>query len=300
MDKSVTGTIFRQIYSWLKALHPLTFVIPLVSCAVGLVFAAREGRISRVNSTLIVLAGVFLQAGVNLVNTFFEIRHSEAVQKQTERVFGPQRKKIDWIILLTGLGFFLMVFPIGLFLFYRTGLIFLIFALIALISGYFYAGEPFLYKKRSFAVPFIFFFMGVLMVTASYYAAAFRLSLDVLWISLPVSFLVGAILLSEELRDYEQDGWKGHKTLSIRIGYLTAVGIFFAFLIAAYVSVFILRLFTVIHSIGFIFIAVPFLIPPLILLFRANRDWLIRAMLIHHAVFGICYCLEISLRRPII
>ena len=61
--------------------------------------------------------------------------------------------------------------------------------------------------------------MGVLMVYGSWFALTGMHNMDIILYSLPVSCLTSALLLSNELRDYQSDIKEHLNTLSVRIGF---------------------------------------------------------------------------------
>ena len=231
----------RTLRAWLVALRPASLVIAAFSCFLGVALAWRDGRGDLLSSILVVAAGILLQSGVNLVNDFFEFKRRKVDDKIAHlAVFGAESDLLEWFIFLTGLACFAVVVPVGLFLAWRTGWWLLALGGVGFVGGYFYTGEPFNYKRRGLGVIFVFFLMGVLMVAGSYWATSGMLSIPVIWVSLPVSILVSLILLTNELRDFESDSRHGIRTLSVRIGYTAAAGLYLALLGLAYAGPWVL------------------------------------------------------------
>ena len=157
----------------MKALRPPSLVIALVSCGLGAALAWRDGRGDLVATVLVVAAGMVLQAGVNLVNDFFEFKTRRVDDKIAHLgMFGPERQLVEWFIFLSGLACFAAVVPAGLYLAWRSGWPFAVLGAAGLVGGYAYTGEPLNYKRRGLGVPLVFFLMGVLLVAGSYFAVA--------------------------------------------------------------------------------------------------------------------------------
>ena len=188
----------RTIRAWMKALRPASLVIAAFSCFLGVALAWREGSRDITLSILVLAAGILLQAGVNLVNDFFEFKQRKLDDKIAHlAVFGQERDLLEWFIFLTGLACFAAVVPAGLYLAWRSGWPLLVLGAVGFAGGYFYTGEPFNYKRRGLGVVFVFFLMGVFMVAGSWYALTARLSALPVLASLPVSLLVSLILLDQ-------------------------------------------------------------------------------------------------------
>ncbi|KXG77894.1 prenyltransferase [Thermotalea metallivorans] len=217
-----------------KALRPFSFTIAFISCLLGIVLAWREGYADFHKAFLIILSGILLQSGVNLVNDFFEFKQGKLENKiACFHIFGREREWTEICIFIAGLLCFACTVPIGLYLVYRSGMQLFYLGVIGFVGGYFYTGEPFNYKRRGLAVVFVFFLMGVFMIYGSYYAMTAKFSMEVLWISLPISLLVSLLLLSNELRDYERDKERDIRTLTVRIGYQKGKMLYVVFVIAA-------------------------------------------------------------------
>ncbi|HEY0995744.1 MAG TPA: prenyltransferase [Gemmatimonadaceae bacterium] len=221
----------------LQALRPFSFTIAAISCFLGIALAWRDGGADPFNAALTLVAGVLMQAGVNLVNDFFEFKHGQLDNKFAGlAIFGDARSRTEWVIYGTGMACFAVAVALGLVLVARTGISLLWIGIVGLLSAYFYTGEPLNYKRRGLAVALVFIFMGALMVEGAYVATAGRPSLRAAIVSIPVSLLVSLLLLSNELRDFEDDTRHGIRTLTVRIGYARGARLYRAMLAGAYVA----------------------------------------------------------------
>lgn len=282
----------RAWRAWGKALRPPSLVIALVSCGLGAALAWRDGRGDLPATAIVIAAGMVLQAGVNLVNDFFEYKTSR-IDDTISRLgmFGPERTLVEWFIFLSGLACFAAVVPAGLYLAWRSGWPFAALGAAGLVGGYAYTGEPLNYKRRGLGVPLVFFLMGVLLVAGAYYAVARTLSAGIVLASLPVSALVSLILLANELRDHEPDGRHGIRTLTVRIGYRASCVLYLALLAVAYLGVGALGVAGLVPRPWLVVAAAPFAVPPTLMAFRPHegRQSIIPLVMLHHLVFGCLY-----------
>lgn len=290
----MTGqNLVSLLRAWLKALRPASLVIAGFSCFLGVALAWQAGRANLLNAVLVLAAGIVLQAGVNLVNDFFEFKQRKVDDKIAHlAVFGAERDLLEWFIFLTGLACFAVVVPVGLFLAWRTGWPLLALGAVGLAGGYFYTGEPFNYKRRGLGVVCVFFLMGVLMVVGSYYATSGTLAWLPVWTSIPVSLLVSLILLTNELRDYEPDGRHAIRTLTVRLGYRAASGLFLTLLVLAYMGPWVLSSLGMFRRPWLTLFALPFAAAPTVLVFRpaSPRAPLIPLVMLHHLAYGALFC----------
>ena len=133
--------------------------------------------------------------------------------------------------------------------------------------------------------------MGVFMITGSFYAITGTISKEIVLISIPVSLLVSAILLTNELRDYEADKSHDLKTLVVRCGLLTGKILYILLVLLAYIVSIILFFNGLFPHLYFIFLGLPFvflsyhhIIKP-----EGKRKFAIPFMMIHHIFFGTAF-----------
>ena len=291
-----------DLRSWragLKALRMPSLVIAAFSCALGVVLAWVGGRGDLLNSIAVMVAGLALQAGVNLVNDFFEFRQRRVDDKIVNLGFSaPDRELLEWLIFLVGAAFFGFAGLVGLFLAWRTGWPLICLGVIGFAGGFFYTGEPLNYKRRGLAVLLVFFLMGIMMVGGSYYAVAGTITAEVILASLPLSLLVSLILLANELRDFDADTRHRIRTLAVRIGYRAAILLYCALLACAYIVPLFLWGAAMFPHLRFLYMALPFALPPFFFLARPseNRAPVIPLVMVHHLAFGALFCLTYFVR----
>jgi 1,4-dihydroxy-2-naphthoate octaprenyltransferase len=129
---------------------------------------------------------------------------------------------------------------LGLWLVYLRGIPILVLGLVGFIGGLFYTAKPVGMKYRALGVPWVFMMMGPLMILGAYMAQGLLFDWHVIWISLPVGFLVSAILHSNDFRDIEDDTRAGIRTASIMGGTALARVEYYSLLLGAYISVIVL------------------------------------------------------------
>ena len=278
-----------------RAFRAPSLVIAAVSCALGVALAFRAGAWDWINAVAVIVCGLALQSGVNLVNDFFEFMQGKVEDKAQNLGFSrSDRITLEWLIFLVGLAFFGFAGLVGLFIAWRTGWPVIVLGAGGFLGGFFYTGEPLNYKRRGLAVPIVFFLMGVAMIAGSYYAVARSFSWDIVAISVPVSFLVSLILLTNELRDFEADTSFGVRTLTVRIGYAGGVRLYCVLLVLAYGSPALLSAAGLFSHLWYIFLALPFTVPPFLLMGRPyeRRHAIVPAVMLHHLAYGTAFCIS--------
>jgi len=217
----------RSQYNFWGALRVFSLAVALVSCGLGIRLGWDMANPQYALAVLLLLGGVLAQAGMNLINDIEDLasananRISDAAKKRIAR-----NQKLGWVA-------FALAAAIGLYLVSLRGWplfgIFLVSALLALS----YNAGPLNFKNNGIAIVQVFLLMGLIMVEASYFTMTAEFSSKVLWLSLPVSLLISLLLLSNEIRDYENDLNDQSHTLSVRIGLPAAQKLYWGIVIMA-------------------------------------------------------------------
>lgn len=111
-------------------------------------------------------------------------------------------------------------------------------------AGYFYTGGPLPIAYTPFGEIVAGFFMGVLIILISFYIQTGLITLMSVLISIPISILVGAILLSNNIRDLDGDKRSGRKTLAILLGRQRAIYLLGAMFLTSYLWIIMLVIFS--------------------------------------------------------
>lgn len=210
--------------SW-KAFRPFSLTLAIGSTTLGIVAAYKMGAINFSNSRdlllviLVTIAGLLAQSGANLVNDYFEgsFRYYRPSGRKV-KFLGVDRTYFDIYVFLWAMACFGLASLIGLYLIYITDYKMLIIGLIGIFGAYAYTGEPFVFKRKGLGVPISFITMGPLMVLGASYPFTKELSLYPILLSLPASFIIPALMISNEMRDFQRDANLSLGTLSVRIG----------------------------------------------------------------------------------
>ena len=255
-------------YRLLKALRPFSYSVAIITCGLGvaLAYAHNEGNLLR--GSLVIIAGILLQAASNLANDYADI---SLWRKQNNDLSVRIIRHIRRNFRIAGL-FTLIAVTLGLWMVYQVGWPLLLLGLFGVLGGYSYTGEPINYKQRGLGVPGVFLFTGVLMVVGSFYAVTGRWSYQVLWLSLPVSLLSASLLMANEIRDYLDDLNFNIRTLTVRFGFEKAKIIYALLLMSVYPLSFYLFWQGGINNLLYLLPSLAFVWQPIRLLFSAAGD----------------------------
>ncbi len=165
------------------------------------------------------LASLLIQIGTNLANDLFDFQRGADTEART----GPTRVTQSGLLTPAQVArgtavCFGLAFLIGLYLVARGGWPILAVGLAAIACGVLYTGGPFPLAYHGLGDVFAFAFFGVVAVVGTHYVHALTVDPLAFVVSLPVGFLVTAILVVNNLRDIPTDRAAGKRTMAVRLG----------------------------------------------------------------------------------
>ncbi len=280
-------------YRLIRALRPFSYSVALVTCGLGVALAYEQGRGNLLRAVLVMMAGVLLQAASNLANDHADLalwRHRYDTQS------AQAVKQIKRNFLLAGICA-LIASAMGLVLVWQVGWPLLVLGVFGVLGGYFYTGEPVNYKQRGLGVPAVFLLTGVLMVSGTYYGVSGVWSYWIGLISIPVSLLASALLLANEIRDYNEDLDHNIQTLTVRMGLSASKKLYVAVVISVFPVSLLLYGLDAIHSPCWLLPPLLFVPRPLTLLNPRCKNKAAKQLPPvtgrFFMVFGICFILAV-------
>lgn len=257
----------RKIKSWIKELRAPFFTASVVSILLGTAIAWANTGIFHPGYCLLTLAaGLLLHAGTNVINDYFDHKSgNDEINREYVRPFSGGSRMIQLglltplEVLVGGLLLFFLGSLIGLYLVLERGMFILLLGLIGVFSGLFYSWPSLNWSSRGFGEMLVGFNYGVLMTLGAFYVQTQKISIEPVMASLPVAFLITAVLYINEFPDYQADKQVGKKTLVVRLGRRNAVTGFYVLITATYLSLIIGVLLSVIPAFSLIGLAsLPF------------------------------------------
>jgi 1,4-dihydroxy-2-naphthoate polyprenyltransferase len=232
---SLPATSPSAVGSWILAARPKTLSAASVPVLVGSACAfALESF--RWGPALAALGGaLLLQIGANFANDVYDYEKGA----DTAERLGPTRAVQAGLITPAAMkrGMF-VVFALSLllggYLTWVAGPIILGIGLVSIVSAIAYTGGPYPLGYNGLGDLFVFAFFGLVAVCGSVFVQTGNVPALALWCSLPVGALATAILVVNNLRDWEQDARVGKRTLAVRWGPRAVVYEYWLLLALAY------------------------------------------------------------------
>ncbi len=221
---------------WFQAARPFSFTASLTPVLVGTALAAAHGHFHVLYFLAALFGGLFIHAGSNLFNDVFDYRIGADTTPSNGSGLLPQKVLTPKQVYHFGLVMFLLAFLIGIYLVAVRGWVIVALGTAGLLGGYFYTAGPIHLKYRALAEPIIFLLFGLLMVWGGWYVQTGTLAWEPFIVSLPIAFLVAAIVNVNNLRDAQSDRKVGFKTISIGMGHGTSSMVYYSLIALAYLS----------------------------------------------------------------
>jgi 1,4-dihydroxy-2-naphthoate polyprenyltransferase len=222
---------------WVKTSRPFTLTVTVGQVLVGTALAAYEGRFDVGIFLITFFSCLFLQIGTNYFNEYFDYRygldHAGSLGASTV-IFRNEMTAAQ--VLGGAIMSFVIAALLGIVLTFLVGPAILLFGLVGIAIAYFYSAEPFKLASRGLGDVMVYIAMGFLMLWGSYYVQIPHWSWSALAASVPMGFLVTAILNMNNVRDYQDDLAVEKMTLPVRFGLVFGQRFHAALVLGSYVT----------------------------------------------------------------
>lgn len=230
--------------AFLKVSRPPTLAATVVPMLVGGALAWRTLHVMNWWAWLdIICIGFLMQIGANMLNEYYDymggLDTEESLGIGGIIVSGDVPAKTVWY---WAVALYVMAFILGMMLVIFRDPWLLLMGILAIGAGFLYAGGPFPISATPFGEFFVFIIMGPLEITATELAAGGQITPMAWMASVPVGFLVAAILLGNNLRDRVKDGDHGRRTIPVVLGHAKGFIVIASVVTAAFAAVLIAAL----------------------------------------------------------
>ncbi len=208
-----------RLQIWLLAARPRTLPAAAASAIVGSAAAFRDGVFQPGPALACLLAALLLQIGANLANDVFDYHRGA----DTPGRLGPTRVTQAGLLsprqVVIGMWVtFGLAALLGVYLILVAGWPVLLIGLASIAAAIAYTGGPFPFGYYGLGDLVVFIFFGLVAVCGTYFVQAGGVSALAIWASLPLGFLITAILVINNLRDIATDRQAGKMTLAVCLG----------------------------------------------------------------------------------
>ena len=230
-----------KVRAWYQALRPRVFTATYVPMGLAGI-AALADEVFRADVFLLALVGtLLLQSAANLTNEYADYRRGADRLKQAGQGMTIKQKILDpGSVRIGAIATTLAGCLIGLYLLAQSGPLLWLIGVGGVLVAISYTAGPFPLAYNGLGEIAVAVFMGPAIVVGAYYVMAPAVSdarlAELCLISLPVAFMVSAILHANNIRDMEADRAVNKRTLAVIFGIRFARAEFIFLVIGAYVA----------------------------------------------------------------
>lgn len=229
---------------WWRLTRPHTLTAAFVPVLLGTALSANQQPIHGLLFASMLVASLLIQAATNMFNEYYD--YARGLDNQHSVGIGGAivRHGVKPATVL-GLGFAFLgaAVLLGVYISASSSWWIALVGLVSMAAGYFYTGGPYPIAYTPFGEITSGFFMGFVITQISYFIQTGSISLISVLVSMPISILIGAIMLSNNIRDLDGDKKSGRKTVAILVGREKAIKLLAAMFIVSYVFILILIFF---------------------------------------------------------
>ena len=202
-----------------KMTRPHTLTATFSPVILGTVIAMSESKINGLLFIAMMAACLALQIATNLFNEYYDFKRGLDTADSTGIGGGIVRHSLQpKNVLATAFLLYVLAAFIGVYICMNSSWWLAAIGLLGMAIGYLYTGGPFPIAYTPFGELFSGLSMGIGFVLIAFFIQTQTITLQSLLISIPIGILVGAINLSNNIRDIEEDSKGGRKTLAILLG----------------------------------------------------------------------------------
>lgn len=210
--------------AWLLAARPGTLAAAAAPVVAGSALATADRAFVQGPALAALVGALLIQIGSNFANDYYDFvkggdtagRVGPARAAQT----GLLAPRAVWWGMAVALA---LAFLVGVYLVWVAGWPIVVIGLTSLLCAYAYTGGPFPLAYHGLGDLFVLIFFGPVAVAGTYYVQALSLSGDAVVAGVGLGLFSTAILVVNNLRDWETDAAAGKRTLAVRFGERFAV-----------------------------------------------------------------------------
>lgn len=202
-----------------KMTRPHTLTATFAPVILGTAIAIYETKIDWLLFIAMMLACLALQIATNLFNEYYDFKRGLDTADSTGIGGGIVRHGLKPKNVLTvAILLYILAAFIGAYICMNSSWWLMVIGLFGMAVGYLYTGGPLPIAYTPFGELFSGLLMGVGFVLIALFIQTNTLTVQSVLISIPIGILVGAINMSNNIRDIEEDIKGGRKTLAILLG----------------------------------------------------------------------------------
>lgn len=229
---------------WWQLTRPHTLTASFVPVILGTVIAYEITPIKYDLFLAMLIASLLIQAATNMFNEYYDYKrgldNEESVGIGGTIVREGVHPKVILNLAITLIALSVLL---GVYISMNSSWWVALVGSVSILIGYLYTGGPLPISSTPFGELLSGLFMGINIILISFYIQTGTITATNILVSIPTTILIGAINLSNNIRDLNGDKEYGRKTLPILVGRENAIKILAVAFLISYLWILALILF---------------------------------------------------------
>lgn len=244
---------------WWQLTRPHTLTAGFVPVILGTVLALGIARINLLLFAAMLVATLLIQAATNMFNEYYDYKRGLDTEHSVGIGGAIVRNGIKpKTVLHLAFAFFGAAMLIGVYICSQSSWWIAVIGSVCMLVAYLYTAGPFPISSTPLGELISGFFMGVIIILISFFIQTKTITWPIVFVSIPIMILIGAIMLSNNIRDLDGDKANGRKTIAILLGRKGAILLLAVMFALSYLWMAVLVLFGVVTPwVLLVFVSTP-------------------------------------------
>jgi 1,4-dihydroxy-2-naphthoate polyprenyltransferase len=204
---------------WWQLTRPHTLTAAFVPVLLGTVLALQYTDIQFSLFLAMLVASLFIQAATNMFNEYYDYKRGLDTEHSVGIGGAIVRNGVKpSTVMNIAFSFYGIALLLGFYIVANSTWWLAVIGILCMAAGYFYTGGPMPIAYTPLGEIVAGLFMGLIIILISFYIQTEAITAESILVSIPVSILVGLILLANNIRDLDGDKENGRKTVAILLG----------------------------------------------------------------------------------
>lgn len=220
---------------WWRMIRPHTLTASFIPVFAGTAMALFDNGFRADLFLAMLLASLLIQAATNMVNEYFDyvrgLDNASTVGIGGTIVRDGMAPKT---VRNLAYGFYGLAVLLGVYICMESSWWIALAGTVSILVSYFYSAGPLPISSTPFGELFSGLFMGPVIILITYFIQTGSLTAAAVCVSLSLGLLIGAINLSNNIRDKDGDKAHGRKTLAVLLGRPKAIALLAVIFLSAF------------------------------------------------------------------
>jgi 1,4-dihydroxy-2-naphthoate octaprenyltransferase len=262
IETSQTTSIQRKKpfrwHVWWKLLRPHTLTASIIPVLIGTSLTLDIGSIHWLLFLAMLLASILIQTATNMFNEYYDFKRGLDT-KESVGIGGAIVREGIHPNVVFNLAILCCVIAIclGVYICMNSSWWVAVIGSISMAVGYLYTGGPYPIAYTPYGELVSGLFMGPNIILLSFYIQTGTITEYSILVSVPITILVAAIMLANNIRDLDGDKAAGRRTLAILLGRQKAIYLLTVMFILTYMWTLVLVITTSSPWLLLVFLSAP-------------------------------------------